>query len=95
MKQQNNQRAIISVIGPDEIGIVAKVTTLLAEYHVNVIDISQTIMDGIFTMMMLADLESATISFAEISSRLKTLGSKIGQEISIYDEQIIRVMHRI
>jgi ACT domain-containing protein len=89
------QRAIITVIGKDQIGIVAKVTTLLAEHQINIMDISQRIMDGIFTMTMLVDLEKTPFTVADLSDKLKKIGKEIGQEIHVHDEEIIKAMHRI
>lgn len=88
-------KAIVSVIGSDKRGIIAKVTTALWEMNVNVEDISQTIMQKYFTMIMLVDLSEANLSFAEISDKLKQTGESIGVEIRIQSEAIFQAMHRI
>lgn len=88
-------RAIISVIGVDQIGIIAKVSTLLAEEKVNVLDISQTILDDYFTMTMLVDLESLEISLENLQNKLKEKGEELGVSIKLQHEDIFRSMHRI
>lgn len=88
-------RAIISVIGVDQIGIIAKVSTLLAEKKVNVLDISQTILDDYFTMTMLVDLESLEISLENLQNKLKEKGEELGVSIKLQHEDIFRSMHRI
>ena len=88
-------KAIVSVIGSDKRGIIAKVTTALWEMNINVEDISQTIMQKYFTMIMLVDLSEATLSFTEISDKLKQTGESIGVDIRIQSESIFQAMHRI
>ena len=88
-------KAIVSVIGSDKRGIIAKVTTALWEMNVTVEDISQTIMQQYFTMIMLVDLSEANLSFAEISDKLKKTGEEIGVDIRIQSEAIFQAMHRI
>ena len=74
-------KVIITVVGKDTVGIIAKVCTYLSEGSVNVLDISQTIVSGYFNMMMIVDMANATASFAEISDQLDALGEKIGVTI--------------
>ena len=88
-------KAIVSVIGTDKRGIIAKVTTTLWEMNINVEDISQTIMQNYFTMIMLVDLSEANKTFDEISSSLDEVGKSTGVEIRIQSEAIFRAMHRI
>ena len=88
-------KAIVSVIGTDKRGIIAKVTTALWEMNVNVEDISQTIMQQYFTMIMLVDLGEANLTFKEISDKLAACGEEIGVEIRIQSEAIFQSMHRI
>ena len=88
-------KAIVSVIGTDKRGIIAKVTTALWEMNVNVEDISQTIMQQYFTMIMLVDLTEANLKFGEISEKLTACGEEIGVEIRIQSESIFQAMHRI
>lgn len=88
-------RAIVTVIGKDKSGIIAKVSTLLAEKNVNIEDISQTIVQGNFTMLMLCDLSGATLNLKEIKQELSILGEKIGVSIHVQHEDIFNVMHKI
>lgn len=88
-------KAIVSVIGTDKRGIIAKVATKLWECNVNVEDISQTIMQNYFTMIMLVDLGEATMSFEEIKQALAQEGEAIGVQITMQSEAIFQAMHRI
>lgn len=88
-------RAIITVIGVDQIGIIAEVSTLLAEKRVNILDINQTILDEYFTMTMLVDLESLEISLEDLKKELNKKGEKLGVSIKLQHEDIFRSMHRI
>ncbi|SDW33794.1 ACT domain-containing protein [Lachnospiraceae bacterium KHCPX20] len=92
---ENKKRTIISVVGKDTVGIIAKVCTYLSERGVNVLDISQTIVSGFFTMMMIVDTENADQSFDEIQKGLSVLGEEIGVEIKAQKEEIFEMMHRI
>ena len=88
-------KVIITVVGKDTVGIIAKVCTYLSEGSVNVLDISQTIVSGYFNMMMIVDMTNATASFAEISDQLDSLGEEIGVTIKCQKEEIFEMMHRI
>lgn len=88
-------RAIISVIGVDQRGIIAEVSTLLADKKVNILDINQTILDEYFTMTMLVDLESLEIPLEELKKELKVKGENLGVSIKLQHEDIFRSMHRI
>ena len=88
-------KVIITVVGKDTVGIIAKVCTYLSEGSVNVLDISQTIVSGYFNMMMIVDVANATASFAEISDQLDALGEEIGVTIKCQKEEIFEMMHRI
>ena len=88
-------KVIITVVGKDTVGIIAKVCTYLSEGSVNVLDISQTIVSGYFNMMMIVDMANATASFAEISDQLAALGEEIGVTIKCQKEEIFEMMHRI
>ena len=88
-------KVIITVVGKDTVGIIAKVCTYLSEGSVNVLDISQTIVSGYFNMMMIVDMANATASFAEISDQLDALGEEIGVTIMCQKEEIFEMMHRI
>ena len=88
-------KVIITVVGKDTVGIIAKVCTYLAEKKVNIHDISQTIVQEYFNMMMIADLGAATGSFDEIASELEHVGEEIGVRIKCQREEIFTKMHRI
>ncbi|MFP4016735.1 MAG: ACT domain-containing protein [Halanaerobiales bacterium] len=88
-------RAIITVIGMDKIGIIARVSTLLAENKVNILDISQTILGEYFTMMMLVDLENIESPLEELKEKLNQTGESLGVSIKLQHEDIFRSMHRI
>ncbi len=91
----SKNKVIITVVGKDTVGIIAKVCTYLSEGSVNVLDISQTIVSGYFNMMMIVDMANATASFAEISDQLDALGEEIGVTIKCQKEEIFEMMHRI
>ena len=86
---------IITVLGSDKVGIIAKVCTYLSENGVNILDISQTIVKGYFNMLMIADTEKSTITFEELALGLKNLGEELGVQIKIQQEAIFDCMHRI
>ena len=88
-------KTIITVVGKDAVGIIAKVCTYLAENGVNILDISQTIVSGYFNMMMITDISGATKSFAAISDEMEKLGEEIGVVIKCQREEIFEKMHRI
>ena len=88
-------KVIVTVIGKDKPGIIAKVSALLAENNVNIEDISQTIMQGNFTMIMQCDLQSANIKLAELKNQLVALGEQIGVSIHVQHEDIFNAMHKI
>lgn len=93
--QDAQNRAIITVLGSDRSGIVAAVTGVLAQHDANILDISQTILQGIFTMTMLVDLKSATVAFAELQSQLNGLSEKLGVQITMQREEVFRYMYRL
>ena len=88
-------KAIITVLGKDKSGIIASVSGLLAEELVNIEDISQTIVQGNFTMIMLCGMENAKTGIKELGEKLKALGEKIGVSIRIQHEDIFNAMHKI
>ena len=88
-------KAIVTVIGKDTVGIIAGVCARLAERGVNVLDISQTIMHGDFTMIMLVDLTACASSFDGLSAELADYGEERGLSIRIQREDIFNAMHRI
>ena len=87
--------AIITVVGKDRVGIIAGICVKLAEYHVNVLDISQTILQGSFTMVMAVDVAEANVPFAQIADGLKALGQEMELSIHIQREEIFDAMHNI
>lgn len=89
------KKTIITVVGKDTVGIIAKVCTYLADNKVNVLDISQTIVSGYFNMMMIVDMASASKSFGDVSSDMEKLGEEIGVSIKCQREEIFNMMHRI
>lgn len=89
------KKTIITVVGKDSVGIIAKVCTYLAENGVNVLDISQTITGGYFNMMMIADLNGSGKEFMDISDELTELGETIGCVIKLQREEIFAKMHRL
>ena len=88
-------KAIVTVIGKDKSGIIAKVSTALADNNVNIEDISQTIVQENFTMIMLCDLEKASVSLKELKVKLVELGESIGVSIHVQHEDIFNAMHKI
>lgn len=88
-------RIIITVVGKDTVGIIAKVCTYLAEQKINILDISQTIVSGFFNMMMIVDMSGSETSLADTSDALEALGKEIGVVIKCQREEIFDSMHRI
>ncbi len=88
-------KAIVTVIGKDKPGIIAKVSTCLAQNSVNIEDISQTLMQGNFTMLMLCDLKNAKLSLSQLKDELVNLGKEIGVSIHVQHEDIFNAMHKI
>lgn len=88
-------RAILTVIGKDQVGIIAGVSTQLAELEINILDVSQTIMSGYFTMMMMLDLSNAEANFDEIKQALAKKGEALQVQIKIQREEIFQSMHSL
>ena len=88
-------KAIVTVIGHDRVGIIADVSRILAERGVNVLDISQTVMQEYFTMIMLVDASGCSVPFAELTTLLRTEGEKLGLDIRAQREDIFNAMHKI
>lgn len=91
MKQR---RAIVSVIGKDQVGIIAKVTNVLADNKINILDISQTILQDFFTMMMLVDVTEST-NLESLQQQFAEIGETMGLKISVQLEEIFQAMHRV
>ena len=92
---EKRNRTIVTVVGKDTVGIIAKITTYLANNHINVEDISQTIVQGFFHMMLIADLTTSEKPFDECQRELSQIGEEIGVEIRVQKEEIFEMMHRI
>ena len=88
-------RAIVTVIGKDRVGIIANVCTLLAQNDVNILDLSQTVLQDYFTMIMHVDITACTLPFVELSDALKARGEEQALSIRIQREDIFEAMHRI
>ena len=88
-------RTIITVVGKDAVGIIAKVCTYLAENHINILDISQTTVQGIFTMMMIVDVTKMEKDFVTLIEEITKMGEDTGVQIKCQREEIFDKMHRI
>lgn len=88
-------RAIVTVVGKDRVGIIAQVCTLLSQQDVNVLDISQTVLQEYFTMIMLVDASQSTVPFARLREDLAEAGRERNLDIRIQREDIFNAMHRI
>ncbi|NLV15820.1 MAG: ACT domain-containing protein [Syntrophomonadaceae bacterium] len=93
--QEEGHRLVITVIGKDRIGIIAAISQILAEASINILDINQTIMQGIFTMTMVVDARKSQIDVADLSGKLADKGNELGLVITTQHEDVFRFMHRI
>ena len=89
------KKGIITVVGKDQVGIIAKVCTYLAENDINILDISQTIVQGYFNMMMIVNHDASSKAFNHLADELAALGQEIGVDIKIQHEEIFNMMHRL
>ncbi|MCQ2080303.1 MAG: ACT domain-containing protein [Lachnospiraceae bacterium] len=89
------KKTIITVVGKDTVGIIAKVCTYLADNGINILDISQTIVSGYFNMMMVVDMNSSAKEFGNVCNDLDALGTEIGVLIKCQKEEIFESMHRV
>ena len=87
--------AIITVVGSDKVGIIAKVSEFLAQHSVNIADITQTILSGNFVMMMMVQLDGADVAVDEIRTSMTTLATEMGVDINIMSEKVFSAMHRV
>ena len=94
-EKESNNRAIVTVLGSDRPGIVAAVAGALAEHDANILDISQTILQGVFTMTMLIDLGDANVVFSELQDEFTTLSRKLGVQITMQREEVFKYMYRL
>ncbi|MDQ0256872.1 ACT domain-containing protein [Evansella vedderi] len=93
-EKEKQKRAVVSVVGKDQVGIIAKVTTVLAENNINVLDISQTILQDFFTMMMLVEVKELS-SLDVLRTDFERVSSQLGLKINIQLEDIFQSMHRV
>lgn len=91
----NKNTAVVTVVGKDTVGIIAKVSALLADNGINITDITQTILDDIFTMIMMVDLKEIKIETSDIVEKLNALGEELGVVITIQHTDLFNAMHRI
>ncbi len=92
---EEGNRVIITVIGHDRVGIIAGISNILADAQVNILDISQTILQGFFTMVMVVDIAESTLDIGVLREKLKQKGEELGLEITAQHEDIFKFMHRI
>jgi ACT domain-containing protein len=92
---QENSRVVVTVVGKDKVGIIARVANILAENNANILDISQTIMQDFFTMIMIVDIQNCKVDMAGLKETLNAEGEKIGVKISAQREDVFQYMHRI
>ena len=88
-------RTIITVVGKDTVGIIAKVCTYMADRQINILDISQTIIQGFFNMMMIVDTSKMTVDYSTMTAEIVRLGEQTGVQIKCQREEIFDKMHRI
>lgn len=88
-------RIVLTIVGKDKVGIIAKVSQTLAECNINIININQNIMQGFFNMVLIADMSKANVTLKEAQARFADLGQEIGVEIRLQSEEIFTAMHRI
>lgn len=88
-------KAVVTVVGYDTVGILAKVSTVCAEHKANILDVTQSVMQDMFTMIMMLDISDMTSDFSELQNSLYALGEKIGMKIHVMHEDIFNSMHHI
>lgn len=88
-------RVVLTIVGKDKVGIIAKVSNALAEMNINIININQNIMQGFFNMVLIADMSEANVPLAAARTKMAELGQEIGVEIRLQSEEIFTAMHRI
>jgi len=95
LDQNQGNRVIVSVIGPDRVGIIAGVTGIMAENNVNILDISQTIMQEFLVMVLIGDMGKSTTDLLELKDRLNSKGTELGIRIDAQHEDAFKFMHRL
>lgn len=88
-------KAVVAVIGKDTIGILAKISTICADYRANVMDVTQTIMQDMFAMTMLIDISQCTSDYGELADRLKKAGEEMNLQVHVMHEDIFNSMHHV
>ncbi len=86
---------VITVVGRDKVGIVAGISSLLAKYNVNIVDITQTVLRGFFAMIMIVDVEKAKIEVDEIRRKLKEKGEELGVEVNLHSYELIEALNKV
>ncbi len=95
VRSEESSRIIITVLGHDRVGIIAGIATILAEAGINILDISQTILQGFFTMVMVADMSGSSLDIARLREMLNDKGREMELQITVQHEDIFNFMHRI
>ena len=88
-------QVVLTIVGEDQVGIIAKVSNTLADMNINIININQNIMQGFFNMVLIAEMDKANVSIKEARDVMTKLGEEIGVEIRLQSEEIFTAMHRI
>ncbi len=88
-------RAVLSVIGKDTVGILAKVSAVCSDYNANITDVTQSVLQDVFAMIMMVDISKLNKSFPELSDRMEDLGKELGLSIYVMHEDIFNAMHKI
>lgn len=88
-------RVVLTIVGEDKVGIIAKVSNALAEMNINIININQNIMQGFFNMVLIAEMDKSEVSVKDARDHMSKLGEEIGVEIRLQSEEIFTAMHRI
>ena len=88
-------RAVITVVGKDMVGIMSKVSSICAEYNVNIIEVSQSILQDMFCMIMIGDVDKLNVPFGDFSDSMAKLGEDIGMSVHVMHEDLFNSMHRI
>ncbi|MFZ7103159.1 MAG: ACT domain-containing protein [Peptococcaceae bacterium] len=95
MQEKGSTKIVVTVVGKDKVGIIAGVANVLADLNANILDISQTILQDFFTMIMIVDIARSSVDFSTLKTRLEEKGQEIGVRISAQHEDIFQFMHRI
>ncbi len=88
-------KTVISVIGKDSVGIIAKVSAICSEYNANIVDITQSVLQDMFVMVMLTEIKDLNCSFSEFSDKMKALGQENNLDVRVMHEDVFNSMHRI